>query len=135
MSSQAPAGHSYMTNQIFTALHCVAVPVADQDRTKALFEEFGFTLTMDAELQPGFRWIELTPPAGGTSIALVLTGHELPTGIDTGIRLLTRDARVAHAALSAKALEVGELLDWESAPLMFSFRDFDGNRFYVSQHD
>jgi catechol 2,3-dioxygenase-like lactoylglutathione lyase family enzyme len=135
MSSQARAGHNCMTNQIFTALQCVAVPVADQDRTKALFEEIGFTATMDTELQPGFRWIELTPPAGGTSIALVMTGYELPTGIDTGIRLLTRDARAAHAALSARELNVGELLDWESVPLMFSFRDFDGNRFYVSQHN
>jgi hypothetical protein len=28
---------------------------------------------------------------------------------------------------------VGDLLDWETAPLMFSFRDLDGNRFYVGQ--
>lgn len=122
-----------MTNQLFTAVHCVAVPVADQDRAKTLFEECGFATTMDAELQPGFRWIELTPPAGGTSIALVTTGPELPTGIDTGVRLITPDARAAHAALSAKGLDVGDLLDWESAPLMFTFRDFDSNRFYVSQ--
>jgi catechol 2,3-dioxygenase-like lactoylglutathione lyase family enzyme len=122
-----------MTNHNFAAIHCVAVPVTDQDRTKALFEEFGLTATMDAELQPGFRWIELTFPAGGALIALVRTGDELPTGIDTGIRLITPDARAAHAALAAKGLKVGELLDWESAPLMFSFRDFDGNRIYVSQ--
>ncbi|CPR93420.1 glyoxalase [Mycobacteroides abscessus] len=122
-----------MTNHNFAAIHCVAVPVTDQDRTKALFEEFGLTATMDTELQPGFRWIELTLPAGGASIALVRTGDELPTGIDTGIRLITPDAPAAHAALAAKGLEVGELLDWESAPLMFSFRDFDGNRIYVSQ--
>ncbi|MEE6167698.1 MULTISPECIES: VOC family protein [unclassified Mycolicibacterium] len=122
-----------MTNHNLAAIHCVAVPVTDQDRTKALFEEFGLTATMDAELQPGFRWIELTFPAGGALIALVRTGDELPTGIDTGIRLITPDAGAAHAALAAKGLEVGELLDWESAPLMFSFRDFDGNRIYVSQ--
>jgi hypothetical protein len=124
-----------MTNEIFTTLLCVAVPVTDQGRTKALFEEFGFTTTMDTELQPGFRWIELAPPAGGTSIALVLAGNELPTGIDTGIRLLTRDARTAHAELCAKGLNVGELLDWESVPLMFSFCDFDDNRYYVGEHD
>src|SRR3954471_23494836 len=103
----------------FTQIRTVAVPVTDQDRSKALFEEFGFTTTMDTELQPGFRWIELAPPAGGTSISLVKTGNQLPTGIDTGIRLLTRDARAAHTALAAKKLEVGELLDWASAPLMF----------------
>jgi hypothetical protein len=124
-----------MTNDIVTTVQSVAVPVTDQDRTKALFEEIGFSTTMDTELQPGFRWIEMGPPAGGTSISFVMAGNELPTGIDTGIRLLTRDARVAHSALSAKGLDVGELLDWESVPLMFSFRDFDGNRFYVSQHN
>lgn len=135
MSSRAWASPNCMTNEIFTTVQCVAVPVADQDRTKALFEEIGFTTTMDTELRPGFRWIELAPPAGGTSIALVMTGEELPTGVDTGIRLLTRDARSAHAALSGKELNVGELLDWDSVPLMFSFRDFDGNRFYVSQQN
>jgi catechol 2,3-dioxygenase-like lactoylglutathione lyase family enzyme len=124
-----------MTDHNFAAIHCVAIPVTDQDRAKALFEEFGLTTAMDAELQPGFRWVELSPPAGGASIALVRTGDELPTGIDTGIRLVTRDAQAAHTALSAKGLEVGELLDWESAPLMFGFCDFDGNRIYVSQTD
>jgi hypothetical protein len=124
-----------MTNPIFTKLQSVAVPVVDQDQSKALFEEIGFTTTFDAELQPGFRWIELAPPAGGTSISLVTTGDELPAGIDTGIRLVTADARAAHAALSARELEVGEILDWESVPLMFSFLDFDDNRFYVSQQD
>ncbi len=122
-----------MTNHNFTAIQCIAIPVTDQDRTRALFEEFGLATRMDAELQPGFRWIELSPPAGGASIALVTAGEKLPTGIDTGIRLTTLDARAAHAALKAKGLEVGELLDWESAPLMFSFRDFDGNRVYVGQ--
>ncbi|KQY06214.1 hypothetical protein ASD37_18070 [Mycobacterium sp. Root135] len=127
-----------MTDQLITSIQCVAVPVADQDRTKALFEEIGFTTTMDTELQPGFRWIELAAPAGHASIVEVLTGQELPTGVDTGIRLLTRDPRPAtrdaRAALAAKGLDVGEHLGWESVPLMFSFRDFDGNRLYVSQH-
>jgi catechol 2,3-dioxygenase-like lactoylglutathione lyase family enzyme len=122
-----------MTDQFFTKLQCVAVPVSDQDRSKSFFEDMGFSTTMDAELQPGFRWIELTPSAGGAPIALVPTGPLLPTGIDTGIRLTTPDARAAHAALAARTLEVGELLDWETAPLMFSFRDFDGNRFYVGE--
>jgi hypothetical protein len=122
-----------MTNELFTGLQCVAVPVSDQDQSKALFEGMGFTTTMDVHLQPGFRWIELAPSSGGPSLALVATGDELPTGIDTGIRLITHDARAAHNALAAKGLEVGDLLDWETAPLMFSFRDLDGNRFYVSQ--
>ena len=122
-----------MTTSIFTSIRTVAVPVTDQDRTKALFEQLGFTVSMDTELQPGFRWIEMEPAGGGTSLALVRTGPELPTGIDTGIRLVAEDARAAHAAIHAAGLEAGELLDWPGVPLMFSFVDPDANRFYVSE--
>jgi hypothetical protein len=68
-----------------------------------------------------------------TSLALVQTGRELPVGLDTGIRLTTPDARAAHAYVIELGLDAGELLDWETTPLMFSFTDYDGNRFYVSQ--
>ena len=122
-----------MTTNVFTNLRTVAVPVTDQDRSKSLLEQLGFTVTMDAELQPRFRWIEMQLASGGASLSLVATGPELPTGIDTGIRLETEDARAAHDAVEASGLEAGELLDWPGVPLMFSFVDLDGNRFYVSQ--
>jgi hypothetical protein len=107
--------------------------VTDQERTKALFERLGLETGLDSELQPGFRWIEMSLADTPTSLALVQTGPELPTGIDTGIRLTTPDARAAHASVIELGLDAGELLDWETAPLMFSFTDYDGNRFYVSQ--
>ena len=107
--------------------------VADQDRTKSVLEHLGFTVSMDAELRPGFRWIEMDLPGGQATISLVRSGPDLPTGIDTGIRLATDDARVAHAAVAAVGLAVGDLLDWPDVPLMFSFLDLDGNRFYVSE--
>jgi hypothetical protein len=118
---------------MFTQVSTVAIPVTDQDRTKALFEGLGFEVRFDADLGGGFRWIELVPPGAVTSIAVVAAGDELPAGIDTGIRLVTPDARAAHERLSRLGLEVGELLDWETAPLMFSFTDHDGNRLYVSE--
>jgi catechol 2,3-dioxygenase-like lactoylglutathione lyase family enzyme len=122
-----------MTTPTFTGIHTVAVPVTDQERTKALFERLGLQTGLDTELQPGFRWIEMALADTPTSLALVQTGPELPTGIDTGIRLTTPDARAAHASVIELGLDAGELLDWETAPLMFSFTDYDGNRFYVSQ--
>jgi catechol 2,3-dioxygenase-like lactoylglutathione lyase family enzyme len=121
------------TNATFNGLRTVAVPVTNQDQAKALFEGLGFEPRFDAELQPGFRWIELAPPRAPTSIALVGTGDGLPTGVDTGIRLVTPDARAAHKELLGLGLQVGELLDWDGVPLMFSFCDPDGNRFYVSE--
>jgi catechol 2,3-dioxygenase-like lactoylglutathione lyase family enzyme len=124
-----------MTNRTttFTGLSTVAIPVTDQDRTKELLEGLGFELRFDADLGDGFRWIELAPPGAATSVALIATGDQLPTGVDTGIRLVTPDARAAHAQLLERGLEVGELLDWPTAPLMFSFCDPDGNRLYVAE--
>ena len=122
-----------MTTPTFTGIHTVAVPVRDQDKAKALFEQLGCTTQVDAELQEGFRWVELGVGDSATTLALVQTGDELPVGIDTGIRLVTPDARDAHRTLQDLGLDVGELLDWETAPLMFEFRDPDGNRFYVSE--
>src|SRR5690242_6476837 len=129
----ASRGRRYsMTKATFSRVLTVAIPVADQDRTKELFTRLGFEERLDVELQPGFRWVELALPGEGTSVSLVRTGPQLPTGIDTGIRLATPDARAAHETLTREGLDVGELLDWETAPLMFAFRDFDGNQVYVS---
>lgn len=117
----------------FSGISTVAIPVADQDRSQALFEALGFATRFDADLGGGFRWIELVPPGATTSIALVATGPDLPSGIDTGIRLVAPDARAAHAEVLALGLEAGDLLDWDTAPLMFSFTDLDGNRLYATE--
>jgi catechol 2,3-dioxygenase-like lactoylglutathione lyase family enzyme len=122
-----------MDEGTFTTVRTVAIPVTDQDRSTALLGQLGLAVALDTELQPGFRWVELALPGGGPTISLVRTGDQLPTGIDTGIRLVTPDARAAHAKVLELGLDAGELLDWPTAPLMFSFLDPDGNRFYVSE--
>jgi hypothetical protein len=122
-----------LTCMTYLRLATVAIPVTDQDRSKGLFQDLGFEVRMDAELTAGFRWIELTPPGAATSIALVATNGELPTGVDTGIRLITSDARAARDELIEKGLTVGDLLDWEGVPVMFSFSDLDSNRLYVME--
>lgn len=124
-----------MTKATCTSVLTIAIPVSDQDRTKALLETLGLKTRLDTELQPGFRWVELELPGGGASLSLVQAGENLPLGIDTGIRLAAPDARALHAALPDLGCRVGDLLDWETAPLMFAFTDPDGNRFYVTQVD
>ena len=107
--------------------------MSDQDRTTALFGELGFQVRFDADLGGGFRWIEVAAAGAETSVSIIASSNELPTGIDTGIRLVTPDARAAHAKLLGLGLDVGELLDWDTAPLMFSFLDYDGNRLYAAE--
>lgn len=133
MSSEDPDRLDGMTTPAFTGVLTVAVPVSDQDAAVEVFRRLGLEVQLDAELQPGFRWIEMSPPDGGATISLVAAGSALPAGIDTGIRLATSDARAAHRAVGDLGLQAGELLDWETAPLMFSFCDGDGNRFYVTE--
>ena len=117
----------------FTHVSTVAIPVTDQARSIAFFQQLGFELRFDAEIQPGFRWVELVPPGATTTVAIVRAGDALPAGVDTGIRLVTTDAKGARDAVAAAGAEVGELLDWPGVPLMFSFTDADGNRLYVTQ--
>ncbi|HTS14776.1 MAG TPA: hypothetical protein VMH24_03855, partial [Candidatus Sulfotelmatobacter sp.] len=54
-------------------------------------------------------------------------------GVDTGIRLGTRDAGADHPALRERSVDVdAELFRvGPGVPPMFSFRDPDGNTLYV----
>jgi lactoylglutathione lyase len=108
----------------------IGVPVSDQDRALSFYRDtLGFQPARDVPLpQFGGRWIEVTPPGGGVTIALVPTRPGLPLGIETGIRFTTADAPAVHAELQARGVEVGELLRWPGVPAMFAFRDQDGNR-------
>lgn len=114
----------------------IGVPVSDQDAAVAFFvDTLGFAPRMDAELQPGFRWIEVAPPGSPVSVALVAASDAYPTGVDTGIRFTTPDAETEHATMTAAGVDVDELLRWPGVPAMFDFRDPDGNTYYVSQVD
>ncbi len=56
-----------MITRIATAI----LAVADQDQMAAFFvDRLGFTKTIDAEMWPGARWVEVTPLDGGTGLVL-----------------------------------------------------------------
>jgi predicted enzyme related to lactoylglutathione lyase len=117
-----------------TTIRTVAIPAQDQDKTVAFFTEtLGFGKQMDAELTAGFRWIEVAPPGSAVSVAIVAASSGLPSGIDTGIRFVTTDAEAEHASMERNGVDVGELLRWPGVPAMFSFRDIDGNIFYLAE--
>jgi len=123
-----------MPNTTITTIRTVAIPAEDQDRTVAFFvDQLGFETQMDAELTEGFRWIEVAPPGSDVSVAIVAASSELPSAVDTGIRFVMTDAEAEHASMTEQGVDVDEILRWPGVPAMFSFRDVDGNSYYVSE--
>ena len=117
-----------------TQVRTIAIPTTDQARALAFYTDIlGFEKTLDTPFGPGQRWIEVTPPGGGTTIALPPLG-DAPAAIDTGIRLETDDAEADHEALKAAGANVdADVLRYPGVPPMFTFRDPDGNTLYVVQ--
>ena len=116
-------------------IRTVGVPVTDQDRAVAFYTEMlGFELVMDAPLpQFGGRWIVVAPSGAAASIALVPASDGNSAGVDTGIRMASPDAKAAHEHFLGAGVDTDELLEWPGVPPMFSLRDPDGNRLYISQ--
>src|SRR3954467_5633182 len=98
MSSGGRSCLPFMTSQTtpLTGISTVAIAVSDQDATKRLFEELGFETGYYADVNVDFRWIDMSPPGGGTTLSVVATANALPAGVDSGIRLLLPDARAPY---------------------------------------
>jgi lactoylglutathione lyase len=111
-----------------TGLHTVGIPVTDQDRAVAFYvDTLGLGLRLDRPLGDGARWIEVAPPGAPVSLALERAHDGHPAGVETGVRLVAGDVDVAHAALRARNVDVGDVLRWPGVPSMFALRDQDGN--------
>ncbi len=115
----------------------VGIPVTDQDRALGFYTA---TLGMEKRLevplpQFGGRWITVAPSRTTTTLALIPAHDGVPAGVETGIRLTSRDAAAAHEYLGECGVDVGELLHWEGVPPMFAFRDPDANGLVIIEEE
>lgn len=117
-------------------IHTIGVPVTDQDQALRFYAGLlGFEVRTDVPMpQLGGRWIEVAPPGGHTSVALIPASDRSPAGREIGIRFTTPDAVALHRSLAASGVGVGELLTWPGVPPMFTFTDPDQNGFEIVQH-
>jgi catechol 2,3-dioxygenase-like lactoylglutathione lyase family enzyme len=112
----------------------VMVPVTDQDAGIAFYTDIlGFSLAADVAYGDGERWVEVAPGDGGTALALVPPRGEYQPGRMTGIAFASPDPRADHADLKGKGVDVdAEMMGGDgTVPLMFFFRDRDGNQLMV----
>ena len=115
-------------------LELVAVPVSDVDRAKAFYsEQVGFNADHDHRVSDEMRFVQLTPPGSGCSIAIGTgIGISMEPGSVEGLQLVVDDIEAARTELSGRGVEVGDVQDFPWGRFVF-FKDPDGNGWAVQQ--
>lgn len=131
-------------------LEVVFLPVTDLDRAKKFYEETcGFKVDTDTQITDTARIIQLTPLGSRCSIAF---GSGLPPapgqkepepGSTQGLQLCVTDIEAAHAALTARGLNISKVqhlgaTGWEDGRgetwnAFMYFNDPDGNGWVVQE--
>jgi catechol 2,3-dioxygenase-like lactoylglutathione lyase family enzyme len=112
----------------------VMVPLTDQDAAIAFYtSKLGFSLVADVPFGEGERWVEVAPSSGGAALALVPPRGEYQPGRMTGIALESPDPRADHDELKGNGVDVdAEMMGGDgTVPLLFFFRDHDGNHLMI----
>ena len=104
------------------------MPVSDVDRAKAFYvDQVGFTADHDHQVTDELRFVQLTPPGSGCSIAIGTGLVDMPPGSLEGLQLVVDDIEAARAELVGRGLDVSEVQIFEWGSFVF-FSDPDGNR-------
>jgi predicted enzyme related to lactoylglutathione lyase len=113
-------------------LELMQVPVSDVDRAIAFYtEKAGFNLDHDHRVGDDLRFVQLTPPGSGCSIAMGPPTKMAPGSLES-LQLVVADIEAAHAELSGRGMEVSEIQDFPWGSFVF-FSDPDGNGWAVQQ--
>jgi len=104
-------------------LELVVVPVSDVGRAKAFYTaQLGFNADHDHTVSDELRFVQLTPPGSGCSIAMA-------PGSLKGVQLVVDDIEVAHNQLRDRGVDVSDVKDFR----FVFFKDPDGNAWSVQQ--
>ena len=105
------------------AIEIIMLPVTDQQKAKAFYQQLGFELLMEAPADHGQTWIQMGLPGQNTSLAL-MSFH--------GIICETEDIEKEIASLKTKGIEVGKVdnLPWGKFAWL---KDLDGNGICLHQ--
>jgi catechol 2,3-dioxygenase-like lactoylglutathione lyase family enzyme len=99
-------------------LEVVLVPISDVDRAKSFYrDQVGFNEDLDSQFGDDVRFVQLTPPGSGCSIAL-MTGmapgpgrESMEPGSLNGLQIVVSDINAARAQLIERGVEVSEVME------------------------
>ena len=123
------------TKTRISKLGVVIIPVNDQESAYAFYTDvLGFEKRTEADMGNGYKWLEVAPPGGETTIAIVPPAPGGSAGgRETGVTLFTDDIEATHADLKDKGADVDAEISrmGDPVPPMFWFRDPDGNSLLI----
>lgn len=124
------------TNTRIDKIATVVIAVADQDAAIEFYvAKLGFNKRVDVPFGNGYRWVEVAPGEGVTTIALAPPPPGRSTGNrETGISLHTDDIDAYHAELKADGVDVDAEVSRMGGPVppLFWLRDPEGNTLMVA---
>jgi predicted enzyme related to lactoylglutathione lyase len=113
-------------------LELVPVPVTDVDRAIAFYTKAGFNLDHDHKVQPGLRFVQLTPKGSACSIVIGEGITQMSPGSQKGLQMVVADAQAAYDEFTTKGIEATkpEAMPWGT---FVYFSDPDGNTWALQQ--
>jgi catechol 2,3-dioxygenase-like lactoylglutathione lyase family enzyme len=123
------------TKTRITKVGVVCIPISDQERALEFYVgTLGLEKRTDVPFGNGYRWIEVGPAGGETTIAIAPPPEGTPVGnMETGIGLQTEDIGALHGELKAAGVDVDDEVSrmGDPVPPIFWLRDPEGNRLMV----
>jgi predicted enzyme related to lactoylglutathione lyase len=113
-------------------LELIGVPVTDTDRAKSFYVSIGFNADHDHRVSDELRFVQLTPPGSGCSIALGEGVSPMAPGTLQGLQLVVSDIEAAHTMLSEAGVDHSEVQDFPWGRFVF-FSDPDGNGWAIQE--
>ena len=113
-------------------LELVGVPVSDVDRAKEFYQAVGFTADQDHTVNEDLRFVQMTPPGSGCSIAFGTGLTKLAPGSLDNLQMVVADADAVRAELLERGVQASEVDDQPWGRFVY-FSDPDGNRWSLQQ--
>jgi len=113
-------------------LEVVMVPVSDIDRAKEFYLSVGFNADHDHTVSDDVRFVQMTPPGSGCSIAFGKGLTKMDPGSLDNLMMVVPDADGVRAELRERGVEASEV-DEQAWGRFVYFADPDGNGWALQQ--
>ena len=113
-------------------LEVVTVPVSDIDRAKEFYLSVGFNADHDHTVSEDLRFVQMTPPGSGCSIAFGKGLTKMTPGSLDNLMMVVPDAEAVRSQLLERGVEASDV-DEQAWGRFVYFADPDGNGWALQQ--